>query len=78
MSKITGVPNEEERKVAIYKSKRHAIIQCSIHALPVLGAITILGFNLNQYYSKYTDISRTIWDERLLQLYVSVGGELQG
>lgn len=60
MSKITGAPNEEERKVAIYRSKRHAIIQCSIHALPVLGAITILGFNLNQYYSKYTDISGTI------------------
>ena len=40
----------EEKKVAIYKSRKHAAIQCAIHILPVLAVITIVGINLLQFY----------------------------
>lgn len=40
----------ESRKIAIYKSRKHAAIQCAVHVVPVLAVMTVVGINLREYY----------------------------
>ena len=46
---MAGHRVEEEKKVAIYRNQKHALIQCTIHVLPVFGAVTLIAINLLQY-----------------------------
>jgi hypothetical protein len=39
--------DSEEKKVVISRSRRLALIRCSIHILPILGTITLAAVNLN-------------------------------
>lgn len=49
-SKRPGRRVSEETKVAIYKSRWHAVLRCTVHAIPVLAALALVVLNCMQIY----------------------------
>jgi hypothetical protein len=39
----------EQRKVAVYKSRRIAVLNSLLHIIPLAGAITLLAFHWSKY-----------------------------
>jgi len=50
VAKRWGGQTKEEKKVAIYKHRGHAVWQCAIHILPVAAAFGLVVLNCKQYY----------------------------